>query len=105
GTLQDVLFGFDQQGIPRPLSASPGTPCGVTMWSPSFGARGFPATDPAVMDSNGHKQQWVTARSHHVGGVNASRCDATVKFYTDNIDPFIWNALSSAAGEDLIGDQ
>jgi hypothetical protein len=56
-----------------------------------------------MIDSNGHKQQWITARSHHVGGVNASRCDASVKFYADSIDPFTWNALSSAAADDLPG--
>jgi hypothetical protein len=99
----DVVQGFETQQMARPLAATPGSPCGVAMWSVQYGARGFPATDPAMIDSNGHKQQWITARSHHVGGVNASRCDASVKFYADSIDPFTWNALSSAAADDLPG--
>jgi prepilin-type N-terminal cleavage/methylation domain-containing protein len=40
------------------------------------------------------KQQTITARSHHPGGVNASRCDGSVNFYSDSIDEFVWNALS-----------
>ncbi len=92
--------GFDVQGIPRPLAANHGAPCGVSMYSPESGARGFPSTDPAMLDGNGHKQQWIAARSHHPGGVSASRCDASVQYYDDAIDPFVWNALTSAAGEE-----
>jgi prepilin-type N-terminal cleavage/methylation domain-containing protein/prepilin-type processing-associated H-X9-DG protein len=44
------------------------------------------------------KAQTIAARSHHPGGVNASRCDGSVSFYSENIDPLAWNALSSAAG-------
>jgi hypothetical protein len=48
------------------------------------------------------KDQVIIARSRHVGGVNASRCDASVKFYNDSIDPFAWNALSSSQGEETV---
>jgi hypothetical protein len=40
----------------------------------------------------------LTARSHHKGGVNASRCDGSVGFYSDTIQPDIWAALTSARG-------
>lgn len=48
--------------------------------------------------------QIQVSRSHHLGGVNASRCDGSVKFYNDSIDPFVWFALSSAAGEETVAD-
>ena len=61
-----------------------------------------PAGTPpdALLDSNGHKQQYIVARSKHVGGVNASRCDGSVSFYADNVDPIVWNAVTSSAGGD-----
>ena len=47
-------------------------------------------------------KQTFTARSHHPGGVNASRCDGSADFISDNIDEFVWNALTSAAGDETI---
>jgi prepilin-type processing-associated H-X9-DG protein len=54
-------------------------------------------------DSNGHKQQHITARSKHPGGVNAAKCDGSVAFYADNIDAYLWNSLTSAAGQEPLG--
>ena len=48
------------------------------------------------------KAQVIGARSHHPGGVNATRCDASVDFYSDDIDEETWRALSSAAGGEVI---
>jgi hypothetical protein len=75
-----------QNGIPNPTRAP-----GAMRLIP-----GQP-TDPS------YYQVQVT-RSHHVGGVNASRCDASVKFYNDTIDPFVWFALSSASGDETFSD-
>ncbi|MBX3427177.1 MAG: DUF1559 domain-containing protein [Pirellulales bacterium] len=55
-----------------------------------------------VDNQHGTKQNYVSARSRHPGGVNASRCDASVAFYTDSIDRFVWNALTSAAGGETV---
>lgn len=41
---------------------------------------------------------YTTARSLHPSGVNASRCDGSVAFYNDSIDPNVWMALCSTAG-------
>jgi prepilin-type processing-associated H-X9-DG protein len=54
------------------------------------------------VDSNGHKLMYTGVRSRHSGGVNASRCDGSVAFYSDSIDPFVWNALCSAAGDETV---
>jgi prepilin-type N-terminal cleavage/methylation domain-containing protein len=40
----------------------------------------------------------ITARSKHKGGVNASRCDGGVSFYSDTVGRSVWRALTSARG-------
>jgi hypothetical protein len=66
--------------------------CGVKYYNPDNGNR-------ALTDHQGtSKRQYFAARSHHRGGINAARCDGTVAFYNDDIDPIAWRALSSAAG-------
>ena len=47
-------------------------------------------------------EQIFAARSKHAGGVNASRCDGSVAFYTDSIDVTVWRTLSTAKGSDLM---
>jgi len=40
----------------------------------------------------------IAARSKHIGGVNASRCDGSVGWYSDAINDLVWRALTSARG-------
>jgi hypothetical protein len=40
----------------------------------------------------------IAARSKHIGGVNASRCDGAVSFYSNSISEIVWRALMTAAG-------
>lgn len=40
--------------------------------------------------------QIITVRSRHTGGVNASRCDGSVNFYTDDTELLVWNQLTSS---------
>jgi prepilin-type N-terminal cleavage/methylation domain-containing protein len=44
----------------------------------------------------------IAARSHHPGGVNASRCDASVEFVADSVDLFVWRVLATAWGNDNV---
>ncbi|MCH2114086.1 MAG: DUF1559 domain-containing protein [Pirellulales bacterium] len=46
------------------------------------------------------KKQVITTRSHHSGGVNASRCDGSVQFAANDIDVHLWRAMTSASGEE-----
>jgi hypothetical protein len=41
---------------------------------------------------------YIAARSKHKGGVNASRCDGSVSFYSDNVGELIWQALTTSQG-------
>jgi prepilin-type N-terminal cleavage/methylation domain-containing protein/prepilin-type processing-associated H-X9-DG protein len=47
---------------------------------------------------------YMGARSRHPGGVNASLCDGSVRFISNNIDLVTWVALSSIAAGDQVGD-
>jgi prepilin-type N-terminal cleavage/methylation domain-containing protein/prepilin-type processing-associated H-X9-DG protein len=65
---------FQQQDIPRPEDATGATLTELTL------------------------NQHFAARSKHRGGVNASRCDGSVSFYSDTINLLVWRALTSARG-------
>jgi prepilin-type N-terminal cleavage/methylation domain-containing protein len=67
-------------------------------------APGIFRMNPASQPTEPSYAQAQVARSHHVGGVNASRCDGSVKFYSDSVDPYTWNALSSAAGDETVNE-
>jgi prepilin-type processing-associated H-X9-DG protein len=88
----NVREGWTQQGLPVSASGAPAQPVTVPGGAPA----------DATVDSNGHKQQHIAARSKHAGGVNASRCDGSVAFYTDDIDAYVWNSLTSAAGGEVV---
>jgi type II secretory pathway pseudopilin PulG len=57
---------------------------------------------PELNEDRDTRLQWVTPRSHHPGGVNASRCDGSADFVSEDIDQFAWNAMTSASGGDVI---
>jgi prepilin-type N-terminal cleavage/methylation domain-containing protein len=82
-----------QTGIPQDVYLQNGIPIPIR---PTCGLR----IQPNLVEAG--KIQWQVARSHHQGGVNATHCDASARFYTDGVDPFVWNALSSAAGDEVV---
>jgi prepilin-type N-terminal cleavage/methylation domain-containing protein/prepilin-type processing-associated H-X9-DG protein len=47
---------------------------------------------------------WRTARSWHSGGVNALLGDGSVRFVSENINPFVWRALATIKGKEVIGE-
>jgi prepilin-type N-terminal cleavage/methylation domain-containing protein/prepilin-type processing-associated H-X9-DG protein len=46
--------------------------------------------------------QSFASRSHHSGGVQASFCDGSVRFFSNRIDLSVWRALSTARGNEPI---
>jgi prepilin-type N-terminal cleavage/methylation domain-containing protein/prepilin-type processing-associated H-X9-DG protein len=107
----EVVAAFAAAGLAFPVEAS-NTASGPGVAVPSGGrggasgtmVEGSPASEP-VMDSDGRKQQRITARSRHPGGVNASRCDGSVAFYNDDVDLAVWRALTSAWAGDVANTQ
>ena len=68
-----------------------------------------PACDPRIGPNDKRRcdrpssqsgNEWAAARSDHYGGVVAAHADVSAKFYTDDVDPLVWRALGSRAGED-----
>lgn len=43
---------------------------------------------------------WRTARSRHPGGANVALADGSLRFVGDEIDPVVWEAMSTTAGMD-----
>jgi prepilin-type N-terminal cleavage/methylation domain-containing protein/prepilin-type processing-associated H-X9-DG protein len=88
---------FLEQGIPYPCLVNQGGGCGVSRGSAR--GEGVPTEEQNGLDT---RMQWFTARSKHPGGVNASRCDGSVEFVTNDIDQWVWRAMTSAAGEETL---
>jgi prepilin-type N-terminal cleavage/methylation domain-containing protein/prepilin-type processing-associated H-X9-DG protein len=60
--------------------------------------------DPLMPATAGASDDQLTAaRSRHTGGVNASFCDGSVRFFSDYISANTWRALGSMNGGDLPG--
>jgi prepilin-type N-terminal cleavage/methylation domain-containing protein len=55
---------------------------------------------PYPIQSSAWWTSYLIARSHHPGGVNAARCDASVEFVSDSIEWRVWQAVGTAWGED-----
>ncbi len=74
----------------------------LAIWQRAYSDAGFTAdTWPVQTKSDNIFATRLTARSRHRGGVNASRCDGSVSFYSDTINPAVWSALTSARGAAL----
>jgi prepilin-type N-terminal cleavage/methylation domain-containing protein/prepilin-type processing-associated H-X9-DG protein len=51
---------------------------------------------------NGNTPAFNTARSYHSGGINASMCDGSVRFFKNSINVNAWRSLSTAMGSEVI---
>jgi prepilin-type processing-associated H-X9-DG protein len=57
-----------------------------------------PIALPATPGFDAAYSTYLSARSKHPGGVNASMCDGSAGFVANSIDPAVWRALSTARG-------
>jgi len=57
--------------------------------------------DPAMPFSIGNDME-AAARSRHIGGVNASRCDGSVKFFSDTVSPIVWSEIGTMNGGGVV---
>lgn len=65
-------------------------------------ADNIPATDPMRAIANQKNGQiWAAARSKHLGGVNASFADGSVRFIRNSIDQNLWSALNTIANGEI----
>jgi prepilin-type N-terminal cleavage/methylation domain-containing protein/prepilin-type processing-associated H-X9-DG protein len=49
--------------------------------------------------------QNVTTHSRHPGGVHALRCDGSVLFVKNSINPSVWSALASRNGQEIVSSE
>jgi prepilin-type N-terminal cleavage/methylation domain-containing protein len=85
----NVRNGWVEQALPTAPNGQPAQP----VVPPGRGG----VSPDATLDSNGHKQQHIAARSKHPGGVNGSRCDGSIDFVSSDINLLVWDELCSAA--------
>jgi prepilin-type N-terminal cleavage/methylation domain-containing protein/prepilin-type processing-associated H-X9-DG protein len=73
------------------------------MESPSYCNPGNPLNPPCIGVPGGNLLLITNAaRSRHPGGVNAAMCDGSVKFFKNTINLFIWRALSTTHGGEVV---
>ena len=60
---------------------------------------GLPCTDS--FPGGSQNLYYLSSRSRHSGGVNAVLCDASVHFYSEDIELGIWRLLASIAGGEV----
>ena len=58
--------------------------------------------DPAENTRESPNNSFASARSAHNDGVNAAMGDGSVDFISDDIEPRVWHAMCTRAGEDII---
>lgn len=61
-------------------------------------------TDPplACLGNLGRNDKYYAARSRHPGGVNTAMCDGSVRFAKNTTNIFIWRALSTTNGGEIV---
>jgi prepilin-type N-terminal cleavage/methylation domain-containing protein/prepilin-type processing-associated H-X9-DG protein len=89
----DGVFRFHT--VTTPNSTAPDLISSTTFFRPN--------TDPLMPVALGSPQR-AAARSRHLGGVNASLCDGSVRFVSNSISLTTWRALGSMAGGEIVGN-
>ncbi len=93
---------------------------GFTQWGDATGFQGFltpNSNSPDVIDGfwcnnvapnppctpvTEELDKTFAARSEHPGGVVAALCDGSVKFFKESIDVFVWRALTTSNGGEIV---
>jgi prepilin-type processing-associated H-X9-DG protein len=89
----DGVFRFHTTLTPN--SSSPDLISNTTFFRPS--------NDPAMPVALGNPQV-AAARSRHSGGVNASNCDGSVRFYRNSTPLTTWRGLGSMNGGEVFSN-
>ena len=103
GPLSDIFIATGGQSFQVSLTPNTKNSDSVAMMIPPPGDSSLNTRpDPIFLGPSDTQlgNQIFAARSKHTGGVNAAMCDGSVRFYTDDINPFIWNNLGTASKGD-----
>ncbi|MCI0701818.1 MAG: DUF1559 domain-containing protein [Planctomycetia bacterium] len=70
-----------------------------------WGCRNFPAEGmPCVQGGSPYRDNFAAARSYHLGGVNASFGDGSVRFMKDSIPLIVWQGMGSRGGGEIVSN-
>ena len=59
---------------------------------------------PCSEVNSGPRGTWTqNSRSQHPGGVHVSYCDSRVAYVNDSVDQWVWQSISTRAGEEMLG--
>lgn len=83
----------------------------TTAWPPNKKTPGGPGMTYPDVDLNSRRERIggptfaaITSRSYHVGGVQTLFADGSVHFISSSIDGFVWRALGTLQGNEVVGD-
>ncbi|HYT87273.1 MAG TPA: DUF1559 domain-containing protein [Gemmataceae bacterium] len=113
--LLSEIYGFDHVQDGRGLWTWPAM--GANVFSTKFPPNspgtdvmyGCPPSAPAgippelvCVRNRSNENVWASARSRHLGGVNAAMSDGSVRFISNSINPATWQALGTRSGGEVI---
>ena len=85
---------FNFMTINTPNTSVPDT---LVFWSTT--------ADPVYMPSVAGSQAQNAARSKHTGGVNATLCDGSVRFFVNSTSQTLWRAMGTMDGGEVLTNQ
>lgn len=101
GPLSDFSTSLGGQTFEAWLPPNSPTPDDVARVCPPHNAlNGLPGCN-LIGDNNGTPLQSFAARSKHPGGVHASFCDGSVRFFSNTTNLATWRALSTSKGGEV----
>lgn len=71
--------------------------------SPDVIDSGWFQPNPIMGPATAGYPQYYAARSRHIGGVNASLCDGSVRYVSNNVTLATWSAAGSMSGNEVLG--
>jgi len=89
---QHASFGFSTMETPNsPVSDR------------TYACKAAGANEPGCITVGDSYQKLITARSHHITGVNVSLADTSTRFVSDSIAPVVWQGMATRAGGERVG--
>jgi prepilin-type N-terminal cleavage/methylation domain-containing protein/prepilin-type processing-associated H-X9-DG protein len=93
-----TAFNPPNTNVPDGIGFGRGGGLGTTFANALYQQQGIPLP---LQLSNTPLTTYIAPRSKHVGGVNASMCDGSVRFVENGIDLAVWRAMSTAQGAEV----
>lgn len=70
-----------------------------------WGCRNYPAEGmPCIQIGSPYTEMYSAARSYHIGGVQGGLADGSVRFFSENVDLLLWQAIGTRGGGEVQGE-